>query len=407
MPRPKKESFCMKIMAINAGSSTLKWKLFEMPDKTTIASGMIDRLGTPKAVFKLKYNGKKIEREQAIKSNDVAVLSILDALKDMKIIEKFEDIVAFGHRVVAGGEAFKKSEIVTSENLKKIEELAEYAPLHNKIEAYYISVFRKLVPKAIQVAVFDSSFFVDIPEVNYLYSLDLEDYKKYHVRRYGAHGTSHRYIAQRLDKIVDGGIQDKNVIVLHLGSGASISAIKNGKAYDISMGFTPLAGIMMSSRSGDIDFSIIPYLMKKLGLTDISDMIDILNNKSGLLGISGVSADMRDIEANEDTNERAKLALEMYRNRIIKFVGSYIAEMGGIDVIAFTAGVGENSAEVREDIMSGFEYMGLKIDQENNKVRGKEIKITTDDSTVAAYTIPTNEELMIAQDTYGFAKLLD
>jgi len=397
----------MKIMAINAGSSTLKWKLFEMPDKTTIASGMIDRLGTPKAVFKLKYNGKKIEREQAIKSNDVAVLSILDALKDMKIIEKFEDIVAFGHRVVAGGEAFKKSEIVTSENLKKIEELAEYAPLHNKIEAYYISVFRKLVPKAIQVAVFDSSFFVDIPEVNYLYSLDLEDYKKYHVRRYGAHGTSHRYIAQRLDKIVDGGIQDKNVIVLHLGSGASISAIKNGKAYDISMGFTPLAGIMMSSRSGDIDFSIIPYLMKKLGLTDISDMIDILNNKSGLLGISGVSADMRDIEANEDTNERAKLALEMYRNRIIKFVGSYIAEMGGIDVIAFTAGVGENSAEVREDIMSGFEYMGLKIDQENNKVRGKEIKITTDDSTVAAYTIPTNEELMIAQDTYGFAKLLD
>jgi len=397
----------MKIMAINAGSSTLKWKLFEMPDKTTIASGMIDRLGTPKAVFKLKYNGKKIEREQAIKSNDVAVLSILDALKDMKIIEKFEDIVAFGHRVVAGGEAFKKSEIVTSANLKKIEELAEYAPLHNKIEAYYISVFRKLVPKAIQVAVFDSSFFVDIPEVNYLYSLDLEDYKKYHVRRYGAHGTSHRYIAQRLDKIVDGGIQDKNVIVLHLGSGASISAIKNGKAFDISMGFTPLAGIMMSSRSGDIDFSIIPYLMKKLGLTDISDMIDILNNKSGLLGISGVSADMRDIEANEDTNERAKLALEMYRNRIIKFVGSYIAEMGGIDVIAFTAGVGENSAEVREDIMSGFEYMGLKIDQENNKVRGKEIKITTDDSTVAAYTIPTNEELMIAQDTYGFAKLLD
>lgn len=397
----------MKIMAINAGSSTLKWKLFEMPGKITIASGMIDRLGSPKAVFKLKYNDKKIEREQAIKSNDVAVLSILDALKDMKIIEKFEDIVAFGHRVVAGGEVFKKSEIVTESNLRKIEALSEYAPLHNKIEAYYIDVFKKLVPRAIQVAVFDTSFFVDMPKVNYIYSIDLEDYKKYHVRRYGAHGTSHRYIAQRLDKIVDGGIKDKNVIVLHLGSGASISAIKNGKAFDISMGFTPLAGIMMSSRSGDIDFSILPYLMRKLGITDISEMIDILNNKSGLLGISGVSADMRDIEADEDTNQRAKLALEMYRNRIIKFIGSYIAEMGGVDVIAFTAGVGENSAEVREDILSGLEFMGLKINHENNQVRGKEIKITTDDSKIAAYTIPTNEELMIAQDTYGFAKLIE
>lgn len=394
-------------MAINAGSSTLKWKLFEMPEKITIASGMIDRLGSPKAVFKLKYNDKKIEREQAIKSNDVAVLSILDALKDMKIIEKFEDIVAFGHRVVAGGEVFKKSEIVTESNLRKIEALSEYAPLHNKIEAYYIDVFKKLVPRAIQVAVFDTSFFVDMPKVNYIYSIDLEDYKKYHVRRYGAHGTSHRYIAQRLDKIVDGGIKDKNVIVLHLGSGASISAIKNGKAFDISMGFTPLAGIMMSSRSGDIDFSILPYLMRKLGITDISEMIDILNNKSGLLGISGVSADMRDIEADEDTNQRAKLALEMYRNRIIKFIGSYIAEMGGVDVIAFTAGVGENSAEVREDILSGLEFMGLKINHENNQVRGKEIKITTDDSKIAAYTIPTNEELMIAQDTYGFAKLIE
>lgn len=397
----------MKIMAINAGSSTLKWKLFEMPDKTTIASGMIDRLGSPKSVFKLKYNGQKIQREEVIESNEVAVLSILDALKDMKIIEKFEDIVAFGHRVVAGGEVFKKSEIVTEENLKKIQQLAEYAPLHNKIESYYISVFKKLVPRAIQVAVFDTSFFVDIPEVNYLYSIDLEDYKKYHVRRYGAHGTSHRYIVSRLNQIVDGGIGDKNAIILHLGSGASISAIKQGKAFDISMGFTPLAGIMMSSRSGDIDFSIIPYLMRKLGISDVSKMIDILNNKSGLLGISRVSPDMRDVEAQEDTNQRAKLALEMYRNRILKFIGSYTAEMGGVDVIAFTAGVGENSTEVREDILSGLEYMGVKIDHDKNAQNGHESRITTDDSTVAAYTIPTNEELMIAQDTYSFAKYLD
>ncbi|MFD1471758.1 acetate/propionate family kinase [Companilactobacillus mishanensis] len=399
----------MKIMSINAGSSTLKWKLFEMPEKTEIASGMIDRLGSPKAVFKLKYNGKKTEREEAVESNEIAVLSILSALKDAHIIEHFEDITAFGHRVVAGGEYFKKSEIVTEENLDRILELAEYAPLHNKVEAYYISVFKKLVPKAIQVAVFDTSFFADIPEINYLYSIDLDYYKKYKARRYGAHGTSHRFIAQRLDQIVDGGIQDKNVIVLHLGSGASISAIKNGKAFDISMGFTPIAGITMSSRSGDLDVSVIPYLMNKLGIMDVNKMIDIFNHKSGLLGISGISADMRDIEdvAAKGNNDRAQLALDIYRNRIIKFVGSYIAEMGGVDVIAFTAGVGENSAEVREDILNAFGYLGAKVDTEKNAVRGKETKITTDDSKIAAYLVPTNEELMIAQDTYGFAKILD
>ncbi|WP_125588475.1 acetate/propionate family kinase [Companilactobacillus jidongensis] len=397
----------MKIMAINAGSSTLKWKLFEMPEKKTIASGMIDRLGSPKSVFKLKYNGEKFEHEEAIESNEIAVLSVLDALKDRDIIQRFEDIVAFGHRVVAGGEEFKKSEIVTEENLNKILQLSEYAPLHNKIEAYYIDVFKKLVPKAIQVAVFDSSFFADIPEVNYLYSVDLNDYKEFKARRYGAHGTSHRYIAQRLNELVDGGIEDKNVIVMHLGSGASISAIKNGKAFDISMGFTPLAGITMGTRSGDIDVSILPYLMKHLGLTDIDDMIEILNHKSGLLGISGVSADMRDIEAVQDTNERAKLALDIFRNRIVKYVGSYIAEMGGIDVLAFTAGVGENSPEVREDILESFSYLGIKTDTEDNKLRGKEVRITTDDSKIAAYTVPTDEELMIAQDTYGFAQLLN
>ncbi|APX71552.1 acetate kinase [Companilactobacillus allii] len=396
----------MKIMAINAGSSTLKWKLFEMPEKKTIASGMIDRLGSPKSIFKLKYNGEKIEHEEAIESNDIAVLSVLDALKERHIIERFEDIAAFGHRVVAGGEEFKNSEIVTEENLDKILQLSEYAPLHNKIEAYYINVFKKLVPRAIEVAVFDTSFFTDIPAVNYLYSVDLDDYKQFKARRYGAHGTSHRYIAQRLNELVDGGIEDKNVIVMHLGSGASISAIKNGKAVDISMGFTPLSGITMSTRSGDIDVSILPYLMKKLGLTDIDDMIDILNHKSGLLGISGVSADMRDIEAVEDTNKRAKLALDIFRNRIIKYVGSYIAEMGGVDVLAFTAGVGENSPEVRGDILEAFSYLGIKIDADNNKLRGKEVRITTDDSKIAAYTVPTDEELMIAQDTYKFAQLL-
>lgn len=399
----------MKIMSINAGSSTLKWKLFEMPEKNEIASGMIDRLGSPKAVFKLKYQGKKTEREEAVESNEIAVLSILSALKDAKIIDHFEDITAFGHRVVAGGEHFKKSEIVTEQNLALIQELAEYAPLHNKVEAYYISVFKKLVPKAIQVAVFDTAFFSQIPEVNYLYSIPMEYYQKYKARRYGAHGTSHRYIAQRLNQIVPGGINDKKVIVLHLGSGASISAIKDGKAFDISMGFTPLAGITMSSRSGDLDVSVIPYLKKKLNLYDVDDMIDILNHKSGLLGISGISADMRDIEtaAAKGDNDRAQLALDIFRNRIIKYVGSYIAEMGGDDVLAFTAGVGENSPEVRADVLNGISYLGTKVDTDNNNTRGKEVKITTDDSNVAAYAVPTNEELMIAQDTYDFAKLLN
>lgn len=399
----------MKIMSINAGSSTLKWKLFEMPEKNEIASGMIDRLGSPKAVFKLKYQGKKTEREEAVESNEIAVLSILSALKDAKTIDHFEDITAFGHRVVAGGEHFKKSEIVTEQNLALIQELAEYAPLHNKVEAYYISVFKKLVPKVIQVAVFDTAFFSQIPEVNYLYSIPMEYYQKYKARRYGAHGTSHRYIAQRLNQIVPGGINDKKVIVLHLGSGASISAIKDGKAFDISMGFTPLAGITMSSRSGDLDVSVIPYLMKKLNLYDVDDMIDILNHKSGLLGISGISADMRDIETAtaKGDNDRAQLALDIFRNRIIKYVGSYIAEMGGVDVLAFTAGVGENSPEVRADVLNGISYLGTKVDTDNNNTRGKEVKITTDDSNVAAYAVPTNEELMIAQDTYDFAKLLN
>ncbi|KRL67193.1 acetate kinase [Companilactobacillus versmoldensis DSM 14857 = KCTC 3814] len=380
-----------------------------MPEKNEIASGMIDRLGSPKAVFKLKYQGKKTEREEAVESNEIAVLSILSALKDAKIIDHFEDITAFGHRVVAGGEHFKKSEIVTEQNLALIQELAEYAPLHNKVEAYYISVFKKLVPKAIQVAVFDTAFFSQIPEVNYLYSIPMEYYQKYKARRYGAHGTSHRYISQRLNQIVPGGINDKKVIVLHLGSGASISAIKDGKAFDISMGFTPLAGITMSSRSGDLDVSVIPYLKKKLNLYDVDDMIDILNHKSGLLGISGISADMRDIEtaAAKGDNDRAQLALDIFRNRIIKYVGSYIAEMGGVDVLAFTAGVGENSPEVRADVLNGISYLGTKVDTDNNNTRGKEVKITTDDSNVAAYAVPTNEELMIAQDTYDFAKLLN
>ncbi|WP_099974064.1 acetate/propionate family kinase [Lactobacillus terrae] len=389
----------MKVMVINAGSSTLKWKLFAMPEKEVQASGMIDRMGFETSTFSFKYNGKKVTHEEKIESNKAAIQSILDDLIEVGLIKKYDDISAFGHRVVAGGEDFKKSTVITKDNIDRVFELAEYAPLHNKVEATFIQLFEELVPSATQVAVFDTSYFTDIPEVNYLYSLKYEYYEKYKIRRYGAHGTSHRYITRRLNEIL-GGLEDKNVIILHLGSGASISAIQNGKPVDISMGFTPLAGITMSSRTGDIDASIIPYLMEKLNITDVNEIITKFNKESGLLGISGISPDMRDIRAQEDTNPRAKLAIDVYVNRIVKYIGSYAAEMGGLDAIAFTAGVGENSPETRGKILDNLQLFGIKEDHDRNYGEGDNRLITTDNSKVAAYVIPTDEELMIAHDTY-------
>lgn len=390
----------VKIISINAGSSTLKWQLFSMPEKELIAKGMIDRLGKENAVFTVKYGSdKKFKQEEPILTNEVAVTSILSRLKEFNIIKKFEEIKAVGHRVVAGGEIFKKSSIITNSSLDDIKKLGEYAPLHNPIQAYYIDVFSKLLPEAIQVAVFDTSFFSDMSEINYLYSIDKKYYDEYGTRKYGAHGTSHRYVSQRAAKLINNPKKNR-IITLHLGSGASISAIKDGKAIDTSMGFTPLAGITMSTRSGDIDVSIMPFIMKKEHLRSVGEFIDILNKKSGLLGISGISNDMRDLEQIEDENARAKLALDIFVNRVIKYVGSYIAELGGIDALVFTAGVGENGGEMRERIIKRLSYFGIEIDEELNKTRGKEIKISTDKSKVDVFVIPTNEELMIATDTY-------
>ncbi|MGR3742511.1 acetate/propionate family kinase [Companilactobacillus sp. DQM5] len=397
----------VKVISINAGSSTLKWQLFNMPQKQLIAKGMIDRLGKANAVFTVKYgHEKKFKQEEPIETNEKAVTLILTRLKDLNIVDKLEEIKAVGHRVVAGGEIFKKSSIITASSLEDIKKLSEYAPLHNPVEAYYIEVFSKLLPNAIQVAVFDSSFFSDLSPVNYLYSIEKEYYDKYGVRKYGAHGTSHRFVSNRVNELL-GENSEKRVITLHLGSGASISAIKNGVAIDTSMGFTPLAGVTMSTRSGDIDVSLIPYIMNKLSIYDIKEFIDILNNESGLLGISGISNDMRDLEDIEDKNERAKLALDIFVNRVIKYIGSYIAELGGLDALVFTAGVGENGIEMRKKIGDKLKYFGIDIDSEKNNSRGKETEISIDKSPVKTYVIPTNEELMIAIDTYNLLQKVD
>ncbi|WP_416353817.1 acetate/propionate family kinase [Agrilactobacillus fermenti] len=390
-----------KVMAVNAGSSTLKWQLFDMPSETRIAGGMIDRLGQENARFIAEYgDGQRFEQQEPITTHELAAAKILTRLKDLGIVAHLEEIEGVGHRVVAGGEIFKSSTRVTPQVTDEIKALEEYAPLHNPIEAYYIGVFEELLPHATQVAVFDTSFFSTLAPEDYLYSVDLNYYHDYKARKYGAHGTSHRYVAQRAAELM-GQPKDLKLITLHLGSGASISAIENGQAVDTSMGFTPLAGITMSTRSGDIDPSLIPFLMSHLGLTDVQDLIDILNKKSGLLGLSGLSADMRDLEAVEATNARAKLALDVFVNRVVKYVGAYVARLNGVDGLVFTAGVGENGKELRQHVCERLAAFGVKIDPERNNVRGKERLISTDDSKVKVYVIPTNEELMIARDTFA------
>lgn len=391
-----------KVMAVNAGSSTLKWQLFEMPEEKQIAGGMIDRLGKENAHFIVEYgDDQKIDIEEPITTHEIAADKILTQLKDLGIVKDYAEIEGVGHRVVAGGELFKQSTRITPEVLKQIEGLKEYAPLHNAIEAYYIGVFTKLLPNATQVAVFDTSFYSTLAPEDYLYSIDYSYYEKFKARKYGAHGTSHRYVSARAADLMNDPNKKLKLITMHLGSGASISAIDGGKAVDTSMGFTPLAGITMGTRCGDIDASLIPFLMEHLHITDVNEFIDILNHKSGLLGISGLSADMRDLEKTEDTNSRSKLALDIFVNRVVKYVGSYVARLGGVDGMVFTAGSGENGISMRQRVGDKLSAFGVKIDPERNNVRGKEQLISADDSKVKVYVIPTNEELMIVRDTFA------
>lgn len=390
-----------KTIAINAGSSSLKWQLYQMPTEKVIAKGIVERIGLNDSIFTIKYGeGQKFETVEDIKDHEVAVQMLLDHLIELEIIHSYEEITGVGHRVVAGGEYFKDSTIITDDVLEKIEELAELAPLHNPANAMGIKAFRHILPSILSVAVFDTSFHATMPAVNYMYSLPKEYYTKYAARKYGAHGTSHRFVSQRAIEFLNKPEEETKIITCHIGNGASITAVKGGKSVDTSMGFTPLAGVTMGTRSGDLDASLIPYLMRKEGIENVSDFIDILNKKSGILGLSGISSDMRDVQAAAAShNDDAELALEIYADRIRKYIAQYIAVMNGVDAIVFTAGVGENAAYIREAVLKPMTWFGIKLNTTvNNLIHGEEAEITAPDSKVKVFVIPTDEELVIARD---------
>lgn len=392
-----------KTIAINAGSSSLKWQLYTMPEETVVAKGIVERIGLNDSIFTIKYGeDEKYEVIKDIEDHEIAINMLLEQLTALNIIESFEEITGAGHRIVAGGEHFKTSAIIDDEALALVDDLAEFAPLHNPAEAKVIRVFQKLLPSTLNVGVFDTSFHTTMPKVNYLYSIPTEYYEKFGARKYGAHGTSHRYVAERAADMLGKSIEDLKIITCHLGNGASITAVEGGKSIDTSMGFTPLAGVTMGTRSGDIDASLLQYLMGKLEITDIKEMVEILNKKSGLLGLSGISSDMRDLE-NSDT-EAAKVAIEIFEDRIRKYIGSYVATMNGVDAIVFTAGIGENAVDIRKNIIDGLSFFGCEMDAEKNNVRGEERVISTDDSKVKVLLIPTDEELMIARDVEALKK---
>ncbi|KAF0364238.1 acetate/propionate family kinase [Pediococcus acidilactici] len=393
----------LKELVINAGSSTLKWKLFSMPDEQILASGLVDRIDLPASVFTAQQPGQ--EKYRITQDNityDLAATMVLSYLKDQGVVEHLHEINGIGHRVVAGGEYFKDSVLVDNEVLAQIKELSQYAPLHNPIEARYIEIFMQLLPKARQVAVFDTSLYAEMPKVNYLYPIPYEYYTEYGVRKYGAHGTSHRYVAQRAAEMLGRPLEDLKLITCHLGSGSSITAFDQGQVIDTSMGFTPLGGVMMATRAGDLDSSLVAFLAEKLEIS-VEEVVDILNQKSGLLGISQLSPDQRDLEEAAPTNPQAQLALDMFINRVVRFIGSYVAELGGLDAIVFTAGCGENAIEVRQKIADQLDYFGLAVDASRNDVRGKERKISPDNAAVDVLVVPTNEELMIVRDVQRLA----
>ena len=386
-----------KTIAINAGSSSLKWQLYGMPEETVIAKGIVERIGLNDSIFTIKYGeGQKFEQIIDIPDHDVAVKMLLDQLIDLGILATYDEITGVGHRVVHGGEFYDRSVVIDDEVLKNIEALADFAPLHNPANAMGIRAFKHLLPNIISVAVFDTAFHATMPEVNYLYSLPREYYETLRVRKYGAHGTSHRYVSERAAEMLGKPLAETKIITCHLGNGASITAVEGGKSIDTSMGFTPLAGVTMGTRSGDIDPSVLPYLMEKLDI-DINEMINILNKKSGLLGLSGISSDMRDLENNRD-KEEVRVALDIFADRIRKYIGSYVTVMNGVDAIVFTAGIGENDTATRANIMSKLTWLGCELDAEKNKARGEELEISTPESTVKVFLIPTDEELMIARD---------
>ncbi|MBZ5750154.1 MULTISPECIES: acetate kinase [Metabacillus] len=393
-----------KIIAINAGSSSLKFQLFEMPSETVLTKGLVERIGIKDSVFSITVNGEKQTEVADLADHAVAVKILLSKLTDLGIIDSLDEIEGIGHRVVHGGEIFSDSTLITDETLKQMEELSELAPLHNPANIVGIKAFREVLPNVVSVAVFDTAFHQTMPEKSFLYSLPYEYYEKFGIRKYGFHGTSHKYVSERAAEILGRPIEHLRLISCHLGNGASIAAIEGGKSIDTSMGFTPLAGVAMGTRSGNIDPALIPYIMEKTDKS-VDEVLDVLNKKSGILGISGISSDLRDnIQAEKEGDERAKLALDVFASRIHKYIGSYAARMSGVDAIIFTAGIGENSSEIRERVLKGLEFMGVYWDPSLNKVRGEETYISYPHSPVKVLVIPTNEEVMIARDVVRLAK---
>ena len=391
----------MNVLVINAGSSSLKYQLIDLENREVMAKGICERVGSDEAFHKHGIDENEVVHDAPMEDHNAAMALVLEALTSgpNKVIDSLDEIDAIGHRVVQGGKYFRESAFIDDDVIAKIDELAELAPLHNKAALMGIEACQKNMPGKPMVAVFDTSYFQTLPQKAFMYPIPYEYYDKYALRKYGAHGTSHRYIAERAAQYLDENLNDLKMITCHLGNGCSMTAIDHGMAIDTSMGLTPLDGLMMGTRCGAIDPAIVPFLMEHEGLT-FDEINDVMNKKSGLLGISGISNDLRSVRtASEEGDERAQLAYEMYSHSVKKYLGQYIAEMGGVDVIVLTAGVGENCEKMRRMIFTGLQTMGIVLDLEKNKTGRGEREISRDDSEVQILVIPTNEELMIAMDT--------
>lgn len=398
-----------KIMAVNAGSSSLKFQLLEMPTEELLAVGLVERVGKEDAIFTIKYGeGQKFNVVTPLHTHKEAVELTLEKLIELDIIQSFDEISGVGHRVLHGKELYADSVVIDDEVMKNIESFTELGPLHIPPNLTGIRAFQAILPNVPQVAVFDTAFHQSMPEENFLYSLPYEYYTEHGVRKYGFHGTSHKYVTQRAAELLGRPLEDLRLISCHLGSGASIAAVAGGRSIDTTMGFTPLEGITMGTRSGSLDPALIPFLMQKTGKS-AEEVLNVMNKESGVYGLSGISSDLRDIEqAAAEGNHRAEVSLKIFSNRIHGYIGQYAAEMNGVDAIIFTAGVGENSDVIRERILRGLEFMGVYWDPSlNNGARGKELFINYPHSPVKVIIIPTNEELVIARDTVRVANLVE
>lgn len=387
----------MKILSVNAGSSSLKFQLYEMPEEKVLMSGLMERIGVGNSFYTIKVNGEKIKKEVELNNHEEAFKVLVDELKANNVVDSLDEIKGIGHRVVQGGDYFDKTVVIDDEVLSKIEELSPLAPLHNPAAITGIKAAMEVFKGAVQTAVFDTAFHQTMPKENYLYALPMSWYENLKVRRYGAHGTSHKFVSERMNEIL--GRQDTKLITCHIGNGASISAVLNGKCINTSMGLTPNAGLIMGTRCGDIDASIIPYVMEKTGMS-AKDIDNAINKESGLLSISRKSSDSRDIEDGIAAgDENCILAQKMYVRRIVDYIAKYYVEMNGCDAIVFTAGIGEKAIDTRRDVLNELGSLGIYLNEEANNVKSEERKISTDDSKVECWIVPTDEELMIAKDT--------